>query len=65
VRLGETEEAKAVALRFLEFQPSFNIARQCAAVGTVPPLAAALTQAVCSAGWRLSPLKLRECFRLI
>ena len=49
-RLGQTEAAKAAAARLLELQPSFSISRQCAAVGVVPSLAAALTEAVCSVG---------------
>ncbi len=49
-RLGQTEEAKAAAVRLLELQPSFSISRHCAAVGVVPSLTAALTEAVCSVG---------------
>jgi adenylate cyclase len=49
-RLGRTDEAKAVVARLLELQPSFSISRQCAAVGAVPALTAALTEAVCSVG---------------
>jgi len=49
-RLGQTDEAKAVVARLLELQPSFSIGRQCAAVGAVPSLAAALTEAVRSVG---------------
>ena len=49
-RLGQTEEAKAAAVRLLEVQPSFSISRQCAAVGVVPSLTATLTEAVCSVG---------------
>jgi adenylate cyclase len=49
-RLGNTEEAKAAVARLLGLQPSFSISRQCAAVGVVPSLTAALTEAVCSVG---------------
>jgi adenylate cyclase len=49
-RLGQTEEAKAAAVRLLELQPSFSISRQCTAVGVVPSLTAALTEAVCTVG---------------
>ncbi len=49
-KLGNTEEAKAAVARLLGLQPSFSISRQCAAVGVVPSLTAALTEAVCSVG---------------
>ncbi len=47
-KLGNTEEAKAAVARLIGLQPSFSIRRQCAAVGVVPSLTAALTEAVCS-----------------
>jgi adenylate cyclase len=49
-KLGKTEEAKAAVARLLGLQPSFSISQQCAAVGVVPSLTAALTEAVCSVG---------------
>jgi tetratricopeptide (TPR) repeat protein len=49
-RLGQMEDAKSAAARLIELQPSFSISRQCAAVGVVPSLTAALTNAVCSVG---------------
>lgn len=49
-RLGRIDDAKAAAGRLMELQPSFSISRQCAAVGAVPPLTAALTEAVRSVG---------------
>jgi hypothetical protein len=44
------DEAKAMAARLTELQPSFSIGRHCAAVGAVPSLAAALSEAVQSVG---------------
>jgi adenylate cyclase len=49
-RLGQTAEAKSAAARLIELQPSFSISRQCAAVGVVSSLTAALTNAVCPVG---------------
>ena len=49
-KLGQIDEAKAVAVRLLELQPSFSIGRQSAAVGIVSSLAAGLTNAVRSIG---------------
>jgi adenylate cyclase len=49
-RLGRVDDAKAAAARLMELQPSFSISRQCAAVGAVPSLTAALTEAVRSVG---------------
>jgi adenylate cyclase len=49
-RLGRVDDAKAAAARLMELQPSFSISRQCAAVGAVPALTAALTEAVRSVG---------------
>jgi TolB-like protein len=49
-RLGKMDEAKAMAARLTELQPSFSIGRHCAAVGAVPSLAAALSEAVQSVG---------------
>jgi class 3 adenylate cyclase len=40
----------AVAARLTELQPSFSIGRHCAAVGAVPSLATALSEAVQSVG---------------
>ena len=49
-RLGQTADAKSAAARLIELQPSFSISRQCAAVGVVSSLTAALTNAVCPVG---------------
>ena len=49
-RLGQTVDAKSAAARLIELQPSFSISRQCAAVGVVSSLTAALTNAVCPVG---------------
>ena len=49
-RLGRVDDAKAAATRLMELQPSFSISRQCAVVGAVPSLTAALTEAVRSVG---------------
>ncbi|HWX84341.1 MAG TPA: adenylate/guanylate cyclase domain-containing protein [Xanthobacteraceae bacterium] len=50
VKLGRLEEAKAAAARVLELQPTFRCSRNFAASGCVPPLAAALTEALVAAG---------------
>jgi tetratricopeptide (TPR) repeat protein len=50
VRLGQADEAKAVAARLLELEPSFSMGRFCTAVGMVPAVAAGVTEAVRSVG---------------
>jgi len=50
VKLGRLEEAKLVAARVLELQPTFRCSRNFAASGCVPHLAAALTEALVAAG---------------
>jgi adenylate cyclase len=50
VKLGRLEEAKLVAARVLELQPTFRCSRNFAASGCVPDLAAALTEALVAAG---------------
>ena len=49
-KLGRIDEAKAAAARVLALQPSFSISGHCVAVGAVPPLTAALTEALRSVG---------------
>jgi len=49
-KLGRLEEAKLVAARVLELQPTFRCSRNFAASGCVPDLAAALTEALVAAG---------------
>jgi len=49
-KLGQTEEAKAAAMRVLALQPSFSSSGFCAAIGITPALAEALTAAWREAG---------------
>jgi TolB-like protein/Tfp pilus assembly protein PilF len=49
-KLGRTEEAKAAAMQVLALEPSFSARRYCAAIGIVPALGEALTEAWQSAG---------------
>jgi TolB-like protein/Flp pilus assembly protein TadD len=49
-KLGRREEAEAAAARVLALQPSFSSRGICAAIGMVPALTAALTQAWREAG---------------
>src|SRR5262245_36756699 len=49
-KLGRTEEAKAAAMQVLAREPSFSSHRYCAAIGIVPELAVAFTEAWKSAG---------------
>jgi adenylate cyclase len=49
-KLGRIDEAKSAAARLLALQPSFSISGHCVAVGAVPPLTAALTEALRSVG---------------
>ena len=48
--LGRMEEARDAVLRLHELQPNFSIARQCAAVGILPPVAGPLIAALRAAG---------------
>jgi adenylate cyclase len=50
MKLGRTDEARTAADRLLALQPNFSIGGQCTAVGAVPALAAALTEALRTAG---------------
>jgi TolB-like protein/Flp pilus assembly protein TadD len=49
-KLGRMEEAKAAAIQLLAREPSFGASRYCAAIGIVPALAQALTEAWREAG---------------
>jgi TolB-like protein/Tfp pilus assembly protein PilF len=49
-KLGRLEEAKAAAARVLELQPTFRCSQTFAGVGSLPTLAASLTEALCIAG---------------
>ena len=50
VKLGRADEARAATARLLELQPNFSIGGQCTAVGAVPALAEALTEALRAVG---------------
>jgi len=50
VKLGRVNEAKAVAKRVAELQPSFSSSRFCTAIGTLPAVTAVLTDAWREAG---------------
>jgi adenylate cyclase len=50
VKLGRVDEAKAAAERVLALQPNFSSGGHCVAVGAVPAIAAALTEALRAAG---------------
>ena len=50
VKLGRKEEAKAAARQVLALEPSFSSSGYCAAIGIMPALAEALTEAWREAG---------------
>jgi TolB-like protein len=50
VKLGRREESKAAAMQVLALEPSFSSSGYCAAVGVIPALARALTEAWREAG---------------
>ena len=50
MKLGRAEEAKAAADHLLTLQPNFSVCGQCIAVGAVPALATALTEALRQVG---------------